>query len=460
MVEVTKHLNALVLSEHIRPWTDRCLEPGDLWEPQILEKLRSADIIIILVSADYWSSNYAAKDELAVAIERGKAGQAAVIPIILRPCMWRNSPIAEFQVLPANGGALSNAPNIDEALAEITENIYALAKAINERRSKEIGYAERGGDQNRVRDLLSPGIPPKKPVVRLLKAFPHSQRVVDAAFNRTGTILATACDDGRVRTFNVRTLEQETIMHARPQSLRSVSWSRGGREIATGDSDGSVRIWRDGAEKRRLPISDGGSVWNAEYDREGGALAVASEDGSVSVWNPRRPQLRWRRQIHEKSVNSVRFNFHGNQIVTSSSDGTAAVLDAANGRELCRFSKHEDQVSISLFVSTALEQEVCCMSAGADGRLFLWNTSDVEQSVEVARHSFWVRALTCSVEGDFVVSGGYDADLKFIDLESGEVFGNVSVDHGPIYCTRLSDDGSLLLVSAEDCNAYLFVLKR
>jgi len=168
----------------------------------------------------------------------------------------------------------------------------------------------------------------------------------------------------------------------------------------------------------------------------------------------------WRRQVHRGNVNSVRFSQRGNQVVTSGADGTAAVLDSTDGAEVCRFVKHQEDVSIALFVSTELSQEVSCMSSGADGIIYLWSIHDTERHVEVARHSFWVRALTCSIEGDFVVCGGYDASVKFIDLHSGNIFETVSVDQGPIYCVRLSFDGTLLLVSSEDCSAYLFSLSR
>jgi WD40 repeat protein len=419
--------------------------------------LTTADLIILLISADYWSSNYASREELTVAIERGKSGAALVLPIICKPCLWQHLPIAEFSVLPADSTPLSEVANMDVALAEITNRIYELARDLNAKRAAQSASPLTEGEK--ARDLLSPDAPVKKPEVTLIKYFPHPHRVLDAAFNRTGTKFATVCDDGRVRVFSVQDLQQEMIIHSRPQSLQSVSWSRTGREIATGDSDGSVRIWRDSVEVRVLPAQTD-SILDAEYSLEGSEMAVASEDGFVSLWNPRRPRLIWRRKVHEGSVNSVRFSAKGNHIVTSSTDGTAVVLDATNGHEVSRFAGHEDKVSISVFVSTQLDQEIACVSSGADGKLLLWSVTDPERYTTITTHAFWVRAMTCSLEGDFVVSGGYDSAIKFIDLHSGHVFESASADQGPIYCVRLSMDGALMLVSAEDCNAYLFWLRR
>jgi len=79
--ELKDHLSPLQRQGLLKLWYDRCIAPGTEWENQIFEELKSADIIILLVSAAFIASDFCFKDELAKAIERHKAGQCRVIPL-------------------------------------------------------------------------------------------------------------------------------------------------------------------------------------------------------------------------------------------------------------------------------------------------------------------------------------------------------------------------------------------
>ena len=61
------------------------------WEGSIDDHLNSADVIVLLVSADFLASDYCYDIEMRRAMKRHEAGEARVIPVILRPCVlaWR-----------------------------------------------------------------------------------------------------------------------------------------------------------------------------------------------------------------------------------------------------------------------------------------------------------------------------------------------------------------------------------
>src|SRR5262249_19626048 len=67
----------------------------------------------------------------------------------------------------------------------------------------------------------------------------------------------------------------------------AVSFSPDGKNVATGDEDGQVRLWRPGgrpvAELRRHP----GAVLNVLYSQDGARLATAATDGKVEVLDVR-----------------------------------------------------------------------------------------------------------------------------------------------------------------------------
>jgi hypothetical protein len=89
------HLSALRRVGRISTWHDLELEAGTEWEPAILNKLNTADMILLLVSSNFIASEYCYGTELQRAIARHHEGTSRVIPIILRPCDW-NHPDVPF----------------------------------------------------------------------------------------------------------------------------------------------------------------------------------------------------------------------------------------------------------------------------------------------------------------------------------------------------------------------------
>jgi len=85
---LTKHLKQLETSGLAAVWSDRSLALGESWEHRILEEIRAADIVLLLVSPDYLTSTFVRDNELPLIRERQAAG-AHVIPVILAEGLWQ-----------------------------------------------------------------------------------------------------------------------------------------------------------------------------------------------------------------------------------------------------------------------------------------------------------------------------------------------------------------------------------
>jgi hypothetical protein len=97
------YLRQLERQGFIQPWHDRCITAGTEWAGAIDDSLNGADIIIFLVSADFLASDYCNDVEMTLALKRSRTGGARLLPVILKPCDWKTSPLAGFQVLPKDG---------------------------------------------------------------------------------------------------------------------------------------------------------------------------------------------------------------------------------------------------------------------------------------------------------------------------------------------------------------------
>jgi TIR domain len=121
------HLAMLKRQGVISTWHDRRLIAGDNLDAGISSELERADIILLLVSADFLASDYCYGIEMTRALERHQSGAARVIPVILRPCDWHQALFGTLLAAPTDGRPVTKFPDPDDAFLDITKAIRAAA---------------------------------------------------------------------------------------------------------------------------------------------------------------------------------------------------------------------------------------------------------------------------------------------------------------------------------------------
>jgi len=114
----------------INAWHDRKIGAGTDWANKILAHLNQAQIIVLLVSPAFIASEYCYNREAKRAMERHDAGAAKVIPVILRACEWRETPLAKLQVLPRDGKPVTSWGDRDAALLDVARGIHDAVQKI------------------------------------------------------------------------------------------------------------------------------------------------------------------------------------------------------------------------------------------------------------------------------------------------------------------------------------------
>lgn len=121
--ELEKHLRQLQREKLITSWHKNALTAGSERRKEIDIHLNGAEIILLLVSSDFIASDDNYNIEVGRAMERYEAGEAQVIPIILRPCDWHTAPFGKLQPLPKNGTPITKWTNQDEAFLDVVGGI-------------------------------------------------------------------------------------------------------------------------------------------------------------------------------------------------------------------------------------------------------------------------------------------------------------------------------------------------
>ena len=144
--ELDTHLKLLQRLGVIDLWHDRHIPPGEEWERKIHEELDRADVILLLVSSDFLASDYCYDIEVERAMARHDAGDARVIPVVVRDVKWQSAPFGKCQALPNKGKAVTKwGPTVhdrDSAWRNVAEGIERVAKELRQERDSFAGTRE------------------------------------------------------------------------------------------------------------------------------------------------------------------------------------------------------------------------------------------------------------------------------------------------------------------------------
>lgn len=134
--ELAGHLKIMERRGVIRPWHDRCLTPGQKWDEEIDSQLATADLVLLLVSADFIKSDYIWSHELDVAMKRHERGEASVVPVMLRAVDITDAPFAALQGLPTDLEPVTSWSNRDEAWTDVAKGIRRKVEQIRSKWSQ------------------------------------------------------------------------------------------------------------------------------------------------------------------------------------------------------------------------------------------------------------------------------------------------------------------------------------
>ena len=123
------HLGVLEQVGRITIWDDRQIGAGAEWYEKIKQVMERAAVAVCLISADYLASTFCVKEEIPYLLERRARDGMVLIPVLLRPCLWKAVPwLKPIQMLPRDGKSVSKdfKDDWDEVFAGVAERIFEI----------------------------------------------------------------------------------------------------------------------------------------------------------------------------------------------------------------------------------------------------------------------------------------------------------------------------------------------
>jgi WD40 repeat protein len=295
----------------------------------------------------------------------------------------------------------------------------------------------------------------------------HTAEVSSVAFNRDGTILASASFDNTVRLWNPATHKQigqplegqasklstvafspdgkavasggydETVqlwntathkpigqpLGGQSGRVNSVAFSPDGKFLASGDDDGTVMV-RDPATRVEVQFIHAGSgaVFTVAFSPDSTILASGGQDGTVRLWNPRTGQPIGQPLFGPGGpVNSVAFSPDGKLLASGGQDGTVWLWDTTKHRHTAPLNCHSPVRSV------AFSHDGKILACGTEAfRVLLWITAKgVQKGPDLSVCGSWVFSVAFSPVGDTFAAGCGDDTVRLWNPDTGEQIGSM-----------------------------------
>lgn len=168
--QIEKQLSALKRQGVIATWHDRHIRAGEEFAQVIDDHINRDEIILLLVSADFIASDYCYEIEMQRAMARHQAGDAIVIPVILRACDWHTTPFGKLQAVPRDGKPIKQWPDVDEAMLQVAQAVRQAATHWQKSAATTVSSVK-PSPSSPVAPMQSETSSPRSSNLRLAKAF-------------------------------------------------------------------------------------------------------------------------------------------------------------------------------------------------------------------------------------------------------------------------------------------------
>lgn len=303
-------------------------------------------------------------------------------------------------------------------------------------------------------------------------------RVRELTFSADGRFLATASDNGTAILWNLSKPGGEPLVLHHQQAgenyqehegggfswsqpgvdaeVRTISLSPDGQYIATGNSDGWVRLWGLSSGKLVTRFNHDEMVIDLAFDPNNLYLASSSKDGTARLWS-----IKSGREIGRMTLGSENYDFREVREIAFSPDGQYAAAISTGGR-VCIWNIEIDALDKcfstgAVGLGIAYSPDGLSLATASENKVLVWDASSGERRWAMAHvdylgnakmdHWTWVMDIAFSPNGRYLASASRDGTARIWDSKSGQEVVRLAHE-GDLSGIAFSPDSRLIAVAS------------
>ncbi|MBN3962124.1 NB-ARC domain-containing protein [Nostoc sp. NMS8] len=271
--------------------------------------------------------------------------------------------------------------------------------------------------------------------------------VFSVTFSPSGKLLATGDTNGEIRLYDVVDGQQLLTCEGHTGWVWSVAFSHDGQILASGSNDQTVKLW-DTSTGQCLKTLQGhnAGVKSVAFSADSRILVSGSEDQTIKLWDINIQSCLRTLQGHTGGIQSVAFSVDSQLLASSSEDQTIKVWDVSTGQCLQTLQEHTRQVySIAFSPNSHI-----IISGCHDQTIKVWDVSTGKCLQTLQEHTNLINSVAFSSDGQIFASGSDDRTIKLWDISSGKCLKTLRGHSNRIWSVSFSPDGNILASSSDD----------
>ena len=238
------------------------------------------------------------------------------------------------------------------------------------------------------------------------------------------------------------------ILAAPSGVVTAVAYGPGGKTLAAGYQDGTIRLWDIASHRLLSTATWGGAALALAFTDGGKALEVAGP-AAFGVWNlPGPARIAARPLAGLTGGRSVAFSPDGATLATGGDDGNVRLWDVATQQEIgAPMSSDLAPVEAVTFSPDG----ATVAAASSDGTVQLWDVATQQEAgATMTAGPAPVTALAFSPGGKFVAAGGDDGNLRLWDTATYSQAGATMATGAPVAAVSFNANGTTLASAESD----------